>query len=71
MNRNAQRTAQRPAPRRIATRNGQPAWQSPAPRERAPVPMAQWLARPRRSPLSALIAPILARLTGARSGDDA
>lgn len=46
--------------RRGATRNGQPAYMSAPPRTRAPVPLADWLARPRPHPLRAL----LARMTG-------
>lgn len=57
----AQQAAQR-HPRRIATRNGQPAHLSAPPRDRAPVPMADWLARPRPvSPLRAIVARLIGK----------
>lgn len=50
------------SPRRIATRNGQPAHVAAPPRDRAPVPMAEWKARPRPvSPLRAIVARLIGK----------
>ncbi len=46
-------------PRRIATRNGCPAYENPPPPRRAPVPMSEWRERHSEQPARQ---PLLARL---------